>query len=182
MRMHIQLLNSKQPVDPFIDYLDDVTREALRLGKQIIIIGDKNCDCLDESAPQTTALKEFLNVYKLTQLVREPTRSTASESLIDLLVITSPQLFWSTGVLQSGFSDHFPIFGSLISARQKDSKHRVISTRKVDLNANHEGFRNAISNIWDTMNIFDDSNESYSFGRNFLRQSWIFIYLFSFAN
>jgi hypothetical protein len=90
----------KQPVEPFIDYLDDVTREALRLDKQIIIIGDLNCDYLDESAPQTTALKEFLNVYKLTQLIREPTRSTASESLIDLLVITSPQLFWSTGVLQ----------------------------------------------------------------------------------
>jgi hypothetical protein len=208
-------------VEPFIDYLDDVTREALRSDKQIIIVGDLNCDCLDESAAQTIALttnftdmciphfflaserrstvnvrrrpgykiwrlfkfssillsfktrywlfiliyinfgkfklekapnfvtrpasnvdrrpsfgsekkmrnahisemrsKEFLNVYKLTQLIREPTRSTASsESLTDLLITSSPQLFWSTGVLQSGFSDHSPIFGSLISARQKD--------------------------------------------------------------
>jgi exonuclease III len=71
----------------FIDYLDDVTRDALRSNKQIIIIGDLNCDCLDESAAETIALKEFLNVYKLTQLIREPTRSTASsESLIDLLI------------------------------------------------------------------------------------------------
>ncbi len=101
----------KQPIEPFIDYLDDVTREALRLDKQIIIIGDLNCDCLDESAAQTIALKEFLNVYKLTQLIREPTRSTASsESLIDLVITSSPQLFRSTGVLQSGFSDHFPTF------------------------------------------------------------------------
>ena len=66
----------------------------------------------------------------------------------------------ATGVLQSGFSDHFPIFGSLISARQKYSKHRLKSTRKVDLNANHECFQNAISSIsWDTMNMFDDPND-----------------------
>ena len=50
----------KQPVEPFIDYLDDVTRKALRSDKQIIIVGDLNCDYLDESAPQTLALKEFL--------------------------------------------------------------------------------------------------------------------------
>jgi exonuclease III len=43
-------------VEPFIDYLDDVTREALRSDKQIIIVGDLNCDCLDESAAQTIAL------------------------------------------------------------------------------------------------------------------------------
>ena len=69
--------------------------------------------------------------------------------IFNLLVTSSPQLFWWTGVLQSGFSDNFPIFGSLISACQTDSKHCVISTRKV------EGFWNAISNIsWDTMNMF----------------------------
>ena len=81
----------KPHVESFIDYLDDVTRDALRSNKQIIIIGDLNCDCLDQSAAQTIALKEFLNVYKLTQLIREPTRSTASsESLIDLLIHENP--------------------------------------------------------------------------------------------
>ncbi len=51
----------------------------------------------------------------------------------------------------------------MISARQKDSKHRVISTRKVDLNANHECFQNAISSIpWDTMNMYDDPNDKLS--------------------
>lgn len=157
----------KQPVEPFIDYLDDVTREALRSNKQIIIIGDLNCDYLDESAPQTVALKEFLDVYKLVQLIRDPTRTTvSSESLIDLLVTSSPKLFGSTGVLQSGFSDHLPIFGSLITVRQKD-KHRVISTRKVDLNANHEDFRNALSRIsWDMMNIFDDPDDKLCIWEN----------------
>ncbi len=43
----------KQPIEPFIDYLDVVMREALRLDKQVIIIGDLNCECLDESAAQT---------------------------------------------------------------------------------------------------------------------------------
>ena len=60
-----------QHIEPFIDYLDDVAREALRMGKQIIILRDLNCDCLNDSTPQTKALKEFLDVYKLTQLIRE---------------------------------------------------------------------------------------------------------------
>ena len=29
-----------KPIAPFIDYVDDVTREVLRSGKQIIIMGD----------------------------------------------------------------------------------------------------------------------------------------------
>ena len=52
----------RQHVESLIDYLDDVTRGALRANKQIIIIGDLNCDCLDESAAQTIALKEFINL------------------------------------------------------------------------------------------------------------------------
>ena len=76
------------------------------------------------------------------------------------MITSSPQLFSSTAVLQSGFSDHLPIFGSLITVREKDDKHRVISTRKVDLNANHEDFRNALSSMtWDMMNIFNNPND-----------------------
>ena len=94
-------------IAPFIDYLDDVTREVLRSGKQIVIVGDLNCDYLKNSFPQIKALKEFLDVYKLTQLIHEPTRSAfTSESLIDLLITSAPELFSSAGVIQSGFSDH----------------------------------------------------------------------------
>ena len=40
------------------------------------------------------------------------------------------------------------------------SKHRIITTRKIDLNANHEGFRNSVGNIpWNMMSIFDDPND-----------------------
>ena len=48
----------------------------------------------------------------------------------------------------------------MITVRKKDDKHHIISTRKVDFNANHEDFRNALSSIsWDMMNMFGDPND-----------------------
>ena len=127
-----------KPIAPFIDYLDDVTREVLRSGKQIVIVGDLNCDYLNNSSPQTKALKEFLDVYKLTQLIHEPTRSTfTSQSLIDLLITSAQELFSSAGIIQSGFSDHSPIFGSLNLTKISQRNHRIITSRKIDLCENH---------------------------------------------
>ena len=153
-----------KPIAPFIDYLDDVTREVLRSGKQIVIVGDLNCDYLNNSSPQTKALKEFLDVYKLTQLIHEPTRSTfTSQSLIDLLITSAPELFSSAGIIQSGFSDHSPIFGYLNLTKISQRNHRIINSRKIDLCENHESFRHSIDKIsWDMMNIYDDTNVKLS--------------------
>ena len=75
-----------KPIASFIDYLDDVTREVLRSGKQIIIMGD---------FIPTNKSREFLDVYKLTQLIHEPTRSnfTSQSHIIDLLITSVPELF-----------------------------------------------------------------------------------------
>jgi hypothetical protein len=49
---------------------------------------------------------EFPNVYKLTQLIPEPTRSTASfESLIDLLIHENPHDVLK-GISVSGVGNH----------------------------------------------------------------------------
>ena len=125
-----------QNIELLIDYLDDVICEAQRIGKQIIIIRDLNCDFLNDSLPQTWALKEFLDIYKLTLLVCEPPRSTiASQPLLDLIITSSPQLFSSVGVFQSEISDDFPIYGSMKTIDHKGkSKHHIITTRRIDVN------------------------------------------------
>ena len=43
-----------------IDYLDDLTQKSLRECKQIIILGDLNTDCLNNSLPHTRALQDFI--------------------------------------------------------------------------------------------------------------------------
>lgn len=74
-------------IKTLVDYLDDLTRESLRTGKQVIILGDLNCDFLNNSLSQTKTLKEFLVANQLIQLISEPTRSTiTSNTLIDLLI------------------------------------------------------------------------------------------------
>ena len=59
-----------KPIAPFIDYLEDVTREVLRSGKQIVIVGDLNCDYLNNSSPQTKALKLKNNYRQLKKALK----------------------------------------------------------------------------------------------------------------
>ena len=148
-----------QNIELLIDYLDDVIYEAQRTGKQIIIIGDLNCDFPNDSLPRTRALKEFLDIYKLTEIVCEPTRWTkTSQSLLDLIITSSPQLFSSVRVFHSVISDRFPIYGSMKTSDHKGkSKHHIITTRRIDVNRNHEELFNSLRKVlWNVMNVFDD--------------------------
>ena len=72
-------------------------------------------------------------------------------------------MFSSAGIIQSGFSDHSPIFGSLNLTKISQRNHRIITSRKIDLCENHESFRNSIDYLsWDIMNIYDDPNVKLS--------------------
>ena len=95
----------------------------------------------NNSLSQTRALKDFIEVNQLEQLITEPTRTTeTSSTLLDLLITSTPNPFISAKVIKAGISDHFPICGVLFtkSDQVKKPKHRIIETRKVDLEANHE--------------------------------------------
>ena len=97
------------------DYLDDLTHKSLRERKQIIILGDLNADYLNNSLSQTRALKDFIEVNQLEQLITEPTRTTeTSSTLLDLLITSTPNPFISAKVIKAGISNHFPIVASCL--------------------------------------------------------------------
>lgn len=79
------------PVDDFFNYLNDVVRVETWSGKEVIITGYLNCNCLNNTLQQMGRMEEFLMANVLTQLITEPTRVTSSTcSLIEVLITSTP--------------------------------------------------------------------------------------------
>ena len=100
--------------------------------KEIILIGDINCDDLpiDEKSTMIRKLRDLYRVYQIKQLIKEPTRSTLTTATItDPFATNKPDLIISSGVFATSFSDHDMIFGihkvsSGIKREPKSSKTR----------------------------------------------------------
>ena len=87
--------------------------QVLLLGKPILILGDLNCNIL-KSGPDSNALQEFITESTLTQVISKPTRVTdESLSLIDVILVSSPSLVESSGVINTSISDHLSIYTML---------------------------------------------------------------------
>ena len=86
---------------------------ALAMNKPMIILGDLNCNTLKE-CPENKALSEILLGLNLTQIINKPTRIThRSESLIDVILISNPDLVRDSGAINIAISDHLPVFATL---------------------------------------------------------------------
>ncbi len=75
---------------------------ALTLGKEIIIVGDLNCDVLKPDSSSAIALLNFCASVNLTQLIKEPTRARVTEnstSLIDVIMTSNVNLVENHGVV-----------------------------------------------------------------------------------
>lgn len=102
-----------------------------------------------------------IEVNQLEQLITEPTRTTeTSSTLLDLLITSTPNPFTSANVIKAGISDHFSICGVLSTKSDQVLNHRIIETRKVDLEANHETFLNELSCVpWNLMDLFQNPDD-----------------------
>ena len=94
------------PVSCFEDHLKPNYIQALAMDKQIIVLGDLNCDYLKEHCHNYMALKNFALEMNFEQLIKSPTRITdTTQSLIDVILVSSPLLVHS-GVINISVSDH----------------------------------------------------------------------------
>lgn len=69
---------------------------ASQRSENLVILGDLNCDMLrpDKGSKEGRALMHLIIQYNLTNLVREPTRVTATSStLIDVILTNGPRSF-----------------------------------------------------------------------------------------
>ena len=98
------------PVSCFEELLKPSYIQALTMNKPIAVLGDLNCNVLKES-PESNALSNFLPETNLKQIITTPTRITDTcESLIDVILVSSPDLVHARGVINSTISNHLYVY------------------------------------------------------------------------
>ena len=84
--------------------------QALTMNKPIVVSGDLNCNVLKESL-ESKALSNFLSETNQKQIITTPTRITDTcESLIDVILVSSPDLVHVRGVINTPITDHLPVY------------------------------------------------------------------------
>lgn len=98
------------PLGCFEDLLKPNYVQALTLNKQILVLGDLNCNML-ENGQEWRALTNVSTELNLTQIIKTPTRITAtSQTLIDVILVSSTTLVLESGVINTSISDHLPVY------------------------------------------------------------------------
>ena len=83
------------------------------MNKPITVLGDLNFNVLKES-PESKPLSNFLSETNLKQIIITPTRITDTcESLVDVILVSSPDLVHACGVINTPISDHLPVYVEL---------------------------------------------------------------------
>ncbi|CAB4031940.1 Hypothetical predicted protein [Paramuricea clavata] len=103
-----------RPPDTSLNCFEDLLKpnyvQALTLNKQILVLGDLNCNML-ENGQERRALTNFSTELNLTQIIKTPTRITAtSQTLIDVILVSSTALVLESGVINTSISDHLPVY------------------------------------------------------------------------
>ena len=141
----------------FSDSLSRTLLDMLLHGNDIIILGDLNCNILDDRVDSRT-FKELCASFNLTQLVKEPTRITETKrSLIDVIMATDPTLAESCSVITSSISDHNLVEVTLKISRPK-VKSKYVTTRSYSEYA-PDSFCEDLSLVpWHLVYFFDDTD------------------------
>ena len=143
-----------EPVASF-EKLEQVLQYLENEDKEIILLGDINCDLLqkerplhnrqdplvsDDSNPGTTysenslakKVLELYNAYGLKQLINQPTRETLNTStLIDHIAISDHRNIVESGVLSIALSDHYMIYCVRKFRGALKGQHKKITTRQM---------------------------------------------------
>ena len=97
-----------RPPDTSLNCFEDLLKpnyvQALTLNKQILVLGDLNCNML-ENGQERRALTNFSTELNLTQIIK-----TTFQTLIDVILVSSTALVLESGVINTSFSDHLPVY------------------------------------------------------------------------
>ena len=137
----------RPPSDPIESFskLEKVLSHVDKENKEIILLGDTNCDFseLEPGQEFDNNSKHLSNVYELfslKQIIKEPTRVTLNTSkIIDHIACTSTQNILKSGVLPISMSDHFMVYCIRKFNGGVEKSHKIIKTRKMK-NFNEEEF------------------------------------------
>ena len=117
-----------------LEELNDLVELLDKENKEIIVIGDVNCNDLDLDGKNKilVKLRNLYSEYQLKQLIKNPTRSTlTSQTLIDHFATNKPRLITNSGVFTTGFSDHDLIFGIRKISSKLNSEPKIVRSRQL---------------------------------------------------
>ena len=124
------------PVDSF-DKLEKALSFLDKEGKEIILLGDTNCDLAKKSSDQTldNNAKHICSLYELVsfkQLIGEPTRATLdTATVIDHVATTCHRNIMKSGVHDVSLSDHYMGYCIRKLNGAVEKVHKTIKTRKM---------------------------------------------------
>ena len=150
-----------RPPSTPLNFMDDLANsliESLLLGVDVIILGDLNCNLLQDNA-ESRALNDFCSSFNLTQLINKPTRVTENgESLIDVVMTTNEKLIASNDVLMSTISDHNLVYISL-KLKKPRIKSCYVTTRSYTQYKADNFLRDLSYAPFHIIGLFDDFND-----------------------
>lgn len=144
-------------------YIENVLQMVEKENKDIILIGDVNCDILNPCC-YTKKLLEITENYHLHQIITDPTRITENTfTLIDHVYTSNVDKITSSGVLHTGVSDHSLIYASWgKSIKTRNHVHNYKVNRKYK-NFNADEFDKDLQSVqWCQVTEMKDVNDALS--------------------
>ena len=143
--------------------MNDICQWACLRKQSVVILGDLNMDRLVPDRGKGKILKDLEEVNNLHCSITEPTRVTVhSQTLLDVSLTNTPDLFKRCGVFNPELSDHHIIYGEMA---EKVSKHRpkTITFRQTK-NTNFEPLNQDLLNApWHVGEIFSSVDDKYDY-------------------
>ena len=129
-----------------IDIFESVLQEIELENKDIVILGDVNCDLLlDTPDYQTRKLNGVCNSFHLQQLITEATRVTeTTETLLDHIYTNNIDKVNGSGVIHTGLSDHSMIYVNLGKIKKMPTHKHKYKTNRSFKKFNDDDFVNDI--------------------------------------
>ena len=174
-RFNILICSLYRPPSSLVEYYDKMICDCeniMALGQDMIIMGDLNLNCFQNdfyhAHPLIINLEEY---FQLNQLIRLPTRQAGnSNSLLDVILCSDHLKTSNVGVVQSSFSDHYPIF-AVFNLKKPILEQQIVSSRNFN-NFVYDNFIHDlhISNVFKNILALDDINFAWNIWKTeFLR-------------
>ena len=158
------LSNSFQQIDlnkKEIYLLGDFNINLFQNGKFLLTENQSN-QVKDLTSSLISKYKEFCLAFFLTEIIKEPTRTTCTTtSLLDHILINCAEKVSQKGVIDVGLSDHPLIFCTWKIRRTRHSMHNQIQTRSLR-NYSAENLMSTLKDITSPNYIFSDVNVAYA--------------------
>ena len=140
------------------DWFEEFLQKAEAENKELIILGDLNCD-LYANMPNSNTKKliELINAYQLKQLIRV---TANTRTLIDVIITQLGNTnVTASGVVHLGISDHSLVYTCRKISTQK-GKPKIVETRQFK-NFNRQAFERDLNQAFAGSNVYhhNDPNE-----------------------